>query len=53
MEPAMDGLDELYMEIILDHYRDPRNRGGLAPPCLLYSYPSPRDATLSRMPYSA
>ena len=32
MEPAMDGLDELYMEIILDHYRDPRNRGELAPP---------------------
>ena len=32
MEPAMVGLDELYMEIILDHYRDPRNRGELAPP---------------------
>ena len=25
----------------------------LAPPCLLYTSPSPRDATLSRMPSSA
>ena len=31
----MDGLDELYMEIILDHYRDPRNRGELAPPAYM------------------
>ena len=28
----MAGLDELYREIILDHYRSPRNRGELAPP---------------------
>ena len=28
--------------------RQPRSR-----PCLLYTYPSPRDATLSRMPSSA
>ena len=25
-------LDDLYREIILDHYRSPRNRGELAPP---------------------
>ena len=28
-------------------------RGTLALPCLLYTSPSPRDATLSRMPSSA
>ena len=28
----MPGLDDLYREIILDHYRTPRNRGGLDPP---------------------
>ncbi len=28
----MPGLDDLYREIILDHYRSPRNRGELAPP---------------------
>ncbi len=28
----MANLDELYREIILDHYRSPRNRGELAPP---------------------
>ena len=28
----MDGLDDLYKEIILDHYRSPRNRGELAVP---------------------
>jgi nitrogen fixation NifU-like protein len=27
-------LDDLYREIILDHYRSPRNRGELAPPAL-------------------
>jgi len=27
-----DGLDELYREIILDHYRNPRNRGQLPKP---------------------
>ena len=29
------------------------NNAGIAPPCLLYTSPSPRDATLSRMPSSA
>lgn len=28
----MTGLDDLYREIILDHYRSPRNRGELAVP---------------------
>ena len=28
----MANLDDLYREIILDHYRSPRNRGELAPP---------------------
>ena len=28
----MPGLDDLYREIILDHYRSPRNRGQLEPP---------------------
>jgi len=28
----MTGLEDLYREIILDHYRSPRNRGELEPP---------------------
>lgn len=28
----MPGLEDLYREIILDHYRSPRNRGELEPP---------------------
>ena len=28
----MPGLDDLYREIILDHHRNPRNRGELPPP---------------------
>ncbi len=28
----MPGLEDLYKEIILDHYRNPRNRGELDPP---------------------
>ena len=28
----MTGLEDLYREIILDHYRSPRNRGELASP---------------------
>ncbi|CAB4886290.1 unannotated protein [freshwater metagenome] len=30
----MPGLDDLYREIILDHYRTPRNRGELPPPAV-------------------
>ena len=30
----MPGLDDLYREIILDHYRTPRNRGELDPPAI-------------------
>jgi SUF system NifU family Fe-S assembly protein len=29
----MGGLDELYQEVILDHYKKPRNSGTLEPPC--------------------
>lgn len=28
----MPGLEDLYREVILDHYRSPRNRGELEPP---------------------
>ncbi len=28
----MSGLEDLYREIILDHYRNPRNRGELPSP---------------------
>ena len=87
----MAGLEDLYREIILDHYRSPRHRGQLDTPpavkaegfnplcgdevvvylavddgvvtdvaidgqgcsCLLYTSPSPRDRTRSRMPSSA
>jgi nitrogen fixation NifU-like protein len=31
----MAGLEDLYREIILDHYRSPRNRGELDPPALI------------------
>lgn len=30
----MPGLEDLYREIILDHYRTPRNRGELGPPAV-------------------
>lgn len=30
----MSGLEDLYREIILDHYRTPRNRGELEPPAV-------------------
>ena len=30
----MPGLEDLYREIILDHYKNPRNRGVLAPPAV-------------------
>jgi len=30
----MPGLEDLYREIILDHYRSPRNRGELDPPAV-------------------
>ena len=30
----MAGLDDLYREVILDHYRNPRNRGELPPPAV-------------------
>ena len=30
----MPGIEDLYREIILDHYRTPRNRGELPPPAV-------------------
>lgn len=33
----MAGLEDLYREIILDHYRNPRNRGELATPPALHA----------------
>ncbi|MEY3558722.1 MAG: hypothetical protein RL374_1428 [Actinomycetota bacterium] len=30
----MPGLEDLYREIILDHYKNPRNRGSLEPPAV-------------------
>jgi nitrogen fixation NifU-like protein len=30
----MPGLEDLYREIILDHYKSPRNRGSLEPPAI-------------------
>ena len=30
----MPGLEDLYREIILDHYKNPRNRGELEPPAI-------------------
>lgn len=30
----MPGLEDLYREIILDHYKNPRNRGVLPPPAV-------------------
>ena len=32
MNPGLPSLDELYREVILDHYQSPRNRGRLADP---------------------
>jgi len=30
----MPGLEDLYRELILDHYKNPRNRGSLEPPAV-------------------
>ena len=40
----MPDLEELYREIILDHYRSPRNRGELASPRPTESRASTRSA---------
>ena len=42
-----DLLVETILQFEQDYHRDK------VPPCLLYTSPSPRDATLSRMPSSA
>ena len=55
-------VEEMYQQIILDHYRE-KHHSGLREnydaevtqvnPCLLYTSPSPRDLSTSRMPSSA
>ena len=40
------------MFILVDH-EDRENEGDLVIPCLLYTSPSPRDRSVSRMPSSA
>ena len=49
-----DECVELCMDIIKEENKDTfvKHQDGL-PSCLLYTSPSPRDATLSRMPSSA
>ena len=47
---ALNHLDELHR---LNSSLDDTNPTGLLKDCLLYTSPSPRDATLSRMPSSA
>ena len=44
------GVAHVYAETVADAYR---GMGYAAGSCLLYTSPSPRDATLSRMPSSA
>ena len=46
-------LDDEYFIESLKKPLDKVVKGALAPICLLYTSPSPRDATLSRMPSSA
>ena len=56
---CFDRIDEFKPDLLLlDHYIPPTKglevlRGLLELVCLLYTSPSPRDATLSRMPSSA
>ena len=45
VEPGPDGYDRAQLETVIERLA--------ANPCLLYTSPSPRDATLSRMPSSA
>ena len=55
---TLSGLDEsLEINIVADHNQNARDAVNVICseqcPCLLYTSPSPRDATLSRMPSSA
>ena len=53
--PGLADLDELYPDIDEITEKPPIPSNEMLPPlpCLLYTSPSPRDATLSRMPSSA
>ena len=54
---ALGALDELRQIVPTEQIESHRSEAGGASyavePCLLYTSPSPRDATLSRMPSSA
>ena len=46
-------FDDMRPAGVSNHYSRIRNENAQAISCLLYTSPSPRDATLSRMPSSA
>ena len=54
LDDPIPGTDEVLIDVAFAgvNFIDTYQRGGLYP-CLLYTSPSPRDATLSRMPSSA
>ena len=55
-DEAKDGLQEILIRIFQNLDSFDQSKGsfeGWATTCLLYTSPSPRDATLSRMPSSA
>ena len=43
----------MYENILEDYFEDEILKNSMIKNCLLYTSPSPRDATLSRMPSSA
>ena len=48
-----EGPARLIKEVIVQFVTKPQEDAEVLPACLLYTSPSPRDATLSRMPSSA
>ena len=51
--PDLEADLEAYAKVYEQAYGEKANISALIPSCLLYTSPSPRDATLSRMPSSA
>ena len=47
----MSGFDDIYRENILDHYRNPRNRGTLESPDITYEDANPLCGDLIRMDF--
>jgi len=43
----------MYSDKVMEHFKNPHNVGEIIDACLLYTSPSPRDRTRSRMPSSA